>query len=212
MADIVYRVKETLDGYVPSNVLKTIKPGVAYYVGMPLVGGADGMLEPTDKDPEYICMADFKADDEVPRLDVPCMKVGPQIIFVKYDSEGGETITQISGGGGGGDSKLIVTANSTGGSSNSATGYCKYTGVTLDKTVEEIQQAINDGKMVLVHLYGSAVCYQIFPYDDSLTFVGFYYYYDGRAMELNNSVEIVRVHINSDSDIIAEKWPLTTKP
>lgn len=100
MADIVYRVKETLDGYVPSNVLKTIKPGVAYYVGMPLVGGADGMLEPTEKNPEYICMADFKADDEVPRLDVPCMKVGPQIIFEKYDSEGGETITQISGGGG----------------------------------------------------------------------------------------------------------------
>lgn len=100
MADIVYRVKETLDGYVPSNVLKTIKPGVAYYVGMPLAGGADGMLEPTEKNPEYICMADFKADDEVPRLDVPCMKVGPQIIFEKYDSEGGETITQISGGGG----------------------------------------------------------------------------------------------------------------
>lgn len=113
---------------------------------------------------------------------------------------------------GGGDNTFIVTATSTGGSGNSATGYYKYTGVTLDKTVEEIQQAINDGKMVLVSLYSSAVCFQIFPYDDSLTFIGFYYYYDGRAMELNNSVEIVRVHINSDSDIIAEQWPLTTKP
>lgn len=98
MADIVYRVKETLDGYVPSNVLKTIKPGVAYYVGMPLVVGAEGMLEPTDKDPEYICMADFKPDDEVPRLDVPCMKVGPQIIFEKIDGND-STISQISGGG-----------------------------------------------------------------------------------------------------------------
>ena len=101
MADIVYKVKETLDGYVPSNELKTIKPGVAYYVGMPLAGGADGMLEPTDKDPEYICMADFKPDDEVPRLDVPCMKVGPQIIFKRIDGDE-ETITQNSGGGGGG--------------------------------------------------------------------------------------------------------------
>lgn len=98
MNNVVWKVKETLDGYVPSNVFKTIQPGVKYYVGMPLVRGADGMMVPTENDPEYICMADYKENDDVVRLDVPCMKVGPQIIFEKIDGND-STISQISGGG-----------------------------------------------------------------------------------------------------------------
>lgn len=110
--------------------------------------------------------------------------------------------------GGGGDSKLIVTANNTGASVSDT--YTKYNGVTLDKTVGEIEQANNDGKLVLLLLYGVTVCFPITPVP--LTFIGFDFDYDDRAMALENSIRIVRVHINSDSDIIAESWQLTTKP
>ena len=207
MADIVYRVKETLDGYVPSNELKTIKPGVAYYVGMPLAGGADGMLEPTDKDPEYICMADFKPDDEVPRLDVPCMKVGPQIIFKRIDGDG-ETITQISGGGGGGDSKLIVTATSTTGGGG-ASGYVYYSNVTLDKTVEEIDQANAEGKQIVLMLKGI----RLLPIGGCRLFVGFGINVNDRSDMMDNKIYIYRVYISyNDGNIVAEGWPLTTKP
>lgn len=109
---------------------------------------------------------------------------------------------------GGGDNTFIVTATSTTGGGG-ASGYVHYSNVTLDKTVEEIDQANAEGKQIVLMLKGI----RLLPIGGCRLFVGFGINVDDRSDMMDNEIYIYRVYISyNDGNIVAEGWPLTTKP
>lgn len=90
---------------MPSVRFMSIEPAEDYYKGMPLKLKEKGVVEPTDGDPEYICMAEYNPDAEIQPLEIPVQEVFPDVVYDRMNEDG--TIEEVrfgsKGGGGGGD-------------------------------------------------------------------------------------------------------------
>lgn len=73
-----------------------------YYKGMPLKLKEKGVVEPTDGDPQYICMAQYNPDDDVQPLEIPVQEVFPDVIYEKVNDDGTREEVQFGAKGGGG--------------------------------------------------------------------------------------------------------------
>lgn len=88
---------------VPPVRFMSIEPAEDYYKGMPLKLKEKGIVEPTDGDPEYICMAQYDPDAEIQPLEIPVQEVFPDVVYDRMNDDG--TIEEVRFGrqGGGGD-------------------------------------------------------------------------------------------------------------
>lgn len=95
---------------MPSVRFMSIEPAEDYYKGMPLKLKEKGIVEPTDGDPEYICMAEYNPDAEIQPLEIPVQEVFPDVVYDRMNDDG--TIEEVrfgSKGGGGVQSDMYET-------------------------------------------------------------------------------------------------------
>lgn len=96
---VKYFWSESNGGNRPSNKYFDVPDGVEYYVGMPMKKVDENTVEPTDGDPEFICMMDKKSFSDVRVLEIPCMEIFPDTIYEKWNDDG--TIEEVRFGSGG---------------------------------------------------------------------------------------------------------------
>ena len=86
---------------VPPVRFMSIEPAEDYYKGMPLKLKEKGIVEPTDGDPEYICMAQYDPDAEIQPLEIPVQEVFPDVIYEKINNDGTTEEVRFGSRGGG---------------------------------------------------------------------------------------------------------------
>lgn len=86
---------------VPPVRFMSIEPAEDYYKGMPLKLKENGIVEPTDGDPEYICMAQYDPDAEIQPLEIPVQEVFPDVIYEKINNDGTTEEVRFGSRGGG---------------------------------------------------------------------------------------------------------------
>lgn len=86
---------------MPSVRFMSIEPAEDYYKGMPLKLKEKGIVEPTDGDPEYICMAQYDPDAEIQPLEIPVQEVFPDVVYDRMNEDG--SIEEVRFGSKGGD-------------------------------------------------------------------------------------------------------------
>ena len=92
---------------VPPVRFMSIEPAEDYYKGMPLKLKENGIVEPTDGDPEYICMAQYDPDAEIQPLEIPVQEVFPDVIYEKINNDGTTEEVRFGSRGGGGGIKTV---------------------------------------------------------------------------------------------------------
>ena len=92
---------------VPPVRFMSIEPAADYYKGMPLKLKEKGIVEPTDGDPEYICMAQYDPDAEIQPLEIPVQEVFPDVVYDRMNDDG--TIEEVRFGSKGGGGDLLET-------------------------------------------------------------------------------------------------------
>ena len=92
---------------MPSVRFMSIEPAEDYYKGMPLKLKEKGIVEPTDGDPEYICMAEYNPDAEIQPLEIPVQEVFPDVVYDRMNEDG--TIEEVRFGSKGGGGDLLET-------------------------------------------------------------------------------------------------------
>lgn len=92
---------------MPSVRFMSIDPAEDYYKGMPLKLKEKGIVEPTDGDPEYICMAQYDPDAEIQPLEIPVQEVFPDVVYDRMNDDG--TIEEVRFGSKGGGGDLLET-------------------------------------------------------------------------------------------------------
>ena len=95
---VKYEWDESNGVSVPTNKLMTIDAD-EYYVGMPLKKVDASTVAPTDGDPEYICLAQRNAGDEIRPLQIPVQEVFPDAVYTKIMEDGTEEQVRFGGGG-----------------------------------------------------------------------------------------------------------------
>lgn len=87
---------------VPPVRFMSIEPAEDYYKGMPLKLKEKGIVEPTDGDPEYICMAQYDPDAEIQPLEIPVQEVFPDVVYDRMNEDGTTEEVRFGSKGGGG--------------------------------------------------------------------------------------------------------------
>ena len=95
---VIYEWDESNGVSVPTNKLMVIN-AETYYVGMPLKKVDAETVEPTDGTPDYICMAQRNAGDEIKPLQIPVQEVFPDAVYTKRTEDGNEEQVRFGGGG-----------------------------------------------------------------------------------------------------------------
>ena len=95
---VKYEWDESNGVSVPTNKLMAIDAD-EYYVGMPLKKVDAETVAPTDGDPEYICLAQRNAGDEIRPLQIPVQEVFPDAVYTKIMEDGTEEKVKFGGGG-----------------------------------------------------------------------------------------------------------------
>ena len=95
---VKYEWDESNGVSVPTNKLMVID-AEEYYVGMPLKKVDASTVAPTDGDPEYICLAQRNAGDEIKPLQIPVQEVFPDAVYTKILEDGTEEKVKFGGGG-----------------------------------------------------------------------------------------------------------------
>lgn len=94
----------------PTVNYKEIAPEVEYYVGMPLKIVDAETVEPTDGDPDYICMATYNKENDAAVLQIAVMEVFPDAVYERWNEDGTVEDVRFGGKGGfGGDLLETVT-------------------------------------------------------------------------------------------------------
>lgn len=94
---VKYEWDESNGVSVPTNKLMTIDAD-EYYVGMPLKKVDAETVAPTDGDPEYICLAQRNAGDEIRPLQIPVQEVFPDAVYTKIMEDGTEEKVKFGAG------------------------------------------------------------------------------------------------------------------
>lgn len=87
---------------VPPVRFMSIEPAEDYYKGMPLKLKEKGIVEPTDGNPEYICMAQYDPDAEIQPLEIPVQEVFPDVVYDRMNEDGTTEEVRFGSKGGGG--------------------------------------------------------------------------------------------------------------
>lgn len=85
----------------PTVNYKEIAPEVEYYVGMPLKIVDAETVEPTDGDPDYICMATYNKENDAAVLQIAVMEVFPDAVYERWNEDGTVEDVRFGGKGGG---------------------------------------------------------------------------------------------------------------
>lgn len=85
----------------PTVNYKEIAPEVEYYVGMPLKIVDAETVEPTDGDPDYICMATYNKENDAAVLQIAVMEVFPDAVYERWNEDGSIDEVRFGGGTGG---------------------------------------------------------------------------------------------------------------
>lgn len=96
--NVIYERDESNGVSVPTNKMMVINAD-SYYVGMPLKKVDAATVEPTDGTPDYICMAQRNAGDEIRPLQIPVQEVFPDAVYTKRTEDGNEEQVRFGGGG-----------------------------------------------------------------------------------------------------------------
>lgn len=88
---------------MPSVQFMSIEPAENYYRGMPLKLKEKGIVEPTDGDPEYICMAEYNPGTEIQPLEIPVQEVFPDVVYDRMNEDGSIEEVRFGSKGGGAD-------------------------------------------------------------------------------------------------------------
>lgn len=97
---------------MPSVRFMSIEPAEDYYKGMPLKLKEKGIVEPTNGDPEYICMAEYNPDAEIQPLEIPVQEVFPDVVYDRMNEDGSiEEVRFGSKGGGVSEERLTEAIN-----------------------------------------------------------------------------------------------------
>lgn len=88
---------------MPSVRFMSIEPAKDYYKGMPLKLKEEGVVEPTDGDPEYICMAEYNPGTEIQPLEIPVQEVFPDVVYDRMNEDGSIEEVRFGSKGGGAD-------------------------------------------------------------------------------------------------------------
>ena len=95
---VKYEWDESNGVSVPTNKLMVIDAD-EYYVGMPLKKVDAETVAPTDGTPDYICLAQRNAGDEIKPLQIPVQEVFPDAVYTKIMEDGTEEKMKFGGGG-----------------------------------------------------------------------------------------------------------------
>lgn len=129
---------------VPPVRFMSIEPAEDYYKGMPLKLKEKGIVEPTDGDPEYICMAQYDPGAEIQPLEIPVQEVFPDVVYDRMNDDGEIEEVRFGSKGGGAD---VLNENGKLKSEVLPEGY-PYMGVE-ERTVEYIPTEENEGFTIL---------------------------------------------------------------
>ena len=98
---------------VPPVRFMSIEPAEDYYKGMPLKLKEKGIVEPTDGDPEYICMAQYDPDTEIQPLEIPVQEVFPDVVYDRMNEDGTTEEVRFGSKGGGVSEERLTEAINT---------------------------------------------------------------------------------------------------
>lgn len=82
----------------PTLKYMAFKGDAEYYVGMPLKKVDDSTVEPTNGDPDYICMRDFSKTSDAAVLEIAVEEVFPDAVYERWNEDG--SIDEVRFGGG----------------------------------------------------------------------------------------------------------------
>lgn len=143
---------------MPSVRFMSIEPAEDYYKGMPLKLKEKGIVEPTDGDPEYICMAEYNPDAEIQPLEIPVQEVFPDVVYDRMNDDG--TIEEVRfGSKGGGVGDLLETVETEVPLVITWDGNAEGKETTPVEGSDQLLVKVSDAVLSMEQLVGSTVTY-----------------------------------------------------